>query len=49
MVRVADDAYSVGVLEERPTDIAGLYRLDDLDAVLKDEGLPPTEPTKVTT
>jgi NitT/TauT family transport system substrate-binding protein len=49
MVRVADDAYSVGVLEERPTDIAGLYRLDDLDAVLKDEGLPPTEPTRVTT
>jgi NitT/TauT family transport system substrate-binding protein len=49
MARVADDAYSVGVLEERPADIAGLYRLDDLDAVLKDRGLPPTEPARVTT
>ncbi len=49
MARVADDAYLAGVLEERPVDIAGLYRLDDLDAVLKDEGLPPTEPAKVTT
>jgi NitT/TauT family transport system substrate-binding protein len=41
--QVAEDAFEVGLLDERPGDLSGIYRLDDLDDVLNDEGLPPVE------
>ena len=41
--RVARDAYEVGVLDEDPGSLAGIYRLDPLNRVLDDEGLPPVE------
>jgi NitT/TauT family transport system substrate-binding protein len=40
MVRLGDDAYALGLLPERPTDILGIYRLDALNDVLDDDGLP---------
>ncbi len=40
---IAEEAYDVGVLREPPGDVTGVYRLDDLNAVLNDEGLPPVE------
>jgi NitT/TauT family transport system substrate-binding protein len=43
MVKVADDARALGILEEPPTGILGVYRLDPLNRVLDDEGLPPVE------
>jgi sulfonate transport system substrate-binding protein len=43
MAKVADDAYGLGFLDERPSDLAGLYRLDDLQAVLNDRSLPPVD------
>lgn len=43
MVRVTEDAYAVGVLSARPDGILGIYRLDALNAVLDDDGLPPVE------
>jgi len=43
MVQVAEDAHSIGVLEEDPSGVLGIYRLDPLNAVLDDEGLPPVE------
>jgi hypothetical protein len=43
MVRVTEDAYAIGVLPERPESMLGIYRLDALNSVLKDEGLPPVE------
>ena len=33
----------LGVLDERPGDLAGMYRLDDLNTALKDRDLPPVE------
>jgi len=43
MQQVAEDASAVGVLEESPDDVLGIYRLDPLNEVLDDEGLPPVE------
>lgn len=41
--RVADDAYRVGLLDEPPGDLSGMYRLDALNGVLNDVSLPPVE------
>lgn len=46
-VRVAQDAHAVGALEESPTGVLGIYRLDALNGVLKDEGLPPVDVPEV--
>ena len=43
MDQVAHDAYEVGVLDEDPGSVRGIYRLDPLNRVLDDEGLPPVE------
>ena len=43
MVRVADDAYRVGILAEPPEGILDVYRLEDLEATLEREGLPPVQ------
>jgi NitT/TauT family transport system substrate-binding protein len=43
MARVADDAYGLGFLDERPSGLAALYRLDALRAVLNDRSLAPIE------
>ena len=43
MGQVAQDAHALGVLEEDPGPVLGIYRLDPLNAVLDDEGLPPVE------
>jgi hypothetical protein len=40
MVRVTEDAYAAGVLGVRPDGVLGIYRLDALNSVLDDEGLP---------
>jgi len=39
----ATDAYELGYLESEPAGILGIYRLDDLNAVLGDLGEPPIE------
>jgi NitT/TauT family transport system substrate-binding protein len=39
--QVAHDAYQAGVLEEDPGSVRAIYRLDPLNRVLDDEGLPP--------
>ena len=41
--QVAEDAHALGVLEEDPGRVLGIYRLDPLNSVLDDEGLPPVE------
>lgn len=41
--QVAQDAHALGVLEEDPAPVLGIYRLDPLNGVLDDEGLPPVE------
>jgi NitT/TauT family transport system substrate-binding protein len=41
--RVASDAYDVGMSRVPVQDLSGVYRLDDLENVLNDEGLPPVE------
>lgn len=41
--QVAEDAHALGVLEEDPGRALGIYRLDPLNTVLDDEGLPPVE------
>lgn len=43
MTRVAQDGYALGLLPGRPEDILGIYRLDALNSVLDDYGLPPVE------
>lgn len=43
MEQVARAAHELGVLEEDPGPVLGIYRLDPLNAVLDDEGLPPVE------
>jgi NitT/TauT family transport system substrate-binding protein len=43
MRQVAEDAYALGVLEQDPGSVLGIYRLDPLNAVLDDEDLPPVE------
>jgi NitT/TauT family transport system substrate-binding protein len=43
MVEVAQDAHALGVLQAAPGDVLGIYRLDPLNDVLDDEGLPPVE------
>jgi len=43
MEQVARDAHALGVLEEDPGPVLGIYRLDPLNAVLDDEGLPSVE------
>jgi sulfonate transport system substrate-binding protein len=43
MQRIAEEAHAIGVLEEPPEDLAGIYRLDPLNAVLDDDALPPVE------
>lgn len=43
MEQVARDAHALGVLEENPGPVLGIYRLDPLNDVLDDEGLPPVE------
>jgi NitT/TauT family transport system substrate-binding protein len=43
MDQVARDAYDVGVLDDDPGSVRGIYRLDPLNRVLDDEGLPPVE------
>jgi NitT/TauT family transport system substrate-binding protein len=43
LLRVTEDAYAIGVLPERPESMVGIYRLDALNSVLKDELLPPVE------
>ena len=43
MEQVAEDARSIGVLEEDPGSVLGIYQLDPLVAVLDDEGLPAVE------
>jgi sulfonate transport system substrate-binding protein len=40
MVRVTEDAFAIGLLPERPDAILGVYRLDALNGVLDDDGLP---------
>jgi sulfonate transport system substrate-binding protein len=40
MVRVVENAHRVGLLAEPPEGILGIYRLDDLDEVLEERGLP---------
>lgn len=40
LVRVVRDAYEVGILDEAPEGILGIYRLDDLEETLEREGLP---------
>jgi NitT/TauT family transport system substrate-binding protein len=40
MVGVSRDAYALGLLPNPPDDILAIYRLDALNAVLKDDGLP---------
>jgi NitT/TauT family transport system substrate-binding protein len=39
----AEDAFSLGYLEEEPSNILELYRLDDLNAILEERGEPPIE------
>ncbi|MBI2237358.1 MAG: ABC transporter substrate-binding protein [Actinobacteria bacterium] len=39
----AEDAYALGYLEQDPKDILGIYRLQDLNAVLRAVGEPPVE------
>jgi NitT/TauT family transport system substrate-binding protein len=41
MAQVAANAYAAGVIEGPPGDLSGLYRLGDLDAILRERGLPP--------
>jgi NitT/TauT family transport system substrate-binding protein len=41
--QVAEEAHALGVLEEDPGRALEIYRLDPLNAVLDDEGLPPVE------
>ncbi len=43
MEQVAQDAHALGVLEEGPGPVLGIYRLDPLNDVLDDESLPPVE------
>lgn len=43
LLRVTRDAHTLGVIQGRPEDVLGVYRLDPLDAVLEDEGLPSVE------
>lgn len=43
MDQVAQDAHEVGVLDEEPVSVRAIYRLDPLNRVLDDEGLPPVE------
>ncbi len=43
MRQVAEDAYALGVLEESPARVLDIYRLDPLNRVLDDEGLPPVQ------
>jgi len=43
MRRIAEDAHALGVLEEPPEQVAGIYRLDPLNAVLDDDDLPRVE------
>ncbi len=42
LVKSAEDAFELGYLEEEP-DLDGIYSLDILQQVLKDEGLPPVD------
>jgi NitT/TauT family transport system substrate-binding protein len=43
LVRVAELAHAVGLWPDPPGDVDGVYRLDALNGVLNDEGLPPVE------
>jgi len=43
MEQVAEDAQALGILEEDPGPVLEIYRLDPLNGVLDDEGLPPVE------
>jgi NitT/TauT family transport system substrate-binding protein len=43
LTRVSEDAYAAGMIGVRPGALAGIYRLDTLDRVLQDEGLPAVE------
>jgi sulfonate transport system substrate-binding protein len=40
-VRIGQEAYALGLAPERPSGILGIYRLDALNRVLDDDGLPP--------
>jgi sulfonate transport system substrate-binding protein len=40
VVRMSEDAYELGLLPDLPTDVLALYRLDALNSVLDDDGLP---------
>ncbi|HXF73680.1 MAG TPA: ABC transporter substrate-binding protein [Actinomycetota bacterium] len=42
-VEMARDAFGVGCLDEDPTDLEDLYRLDDLNGILRDMGEPEVE------
>jgi NitT/TauT family transport system substrate-binding protein len=41
MVRTGREAYALGLLPHAPSGLLGIYRLDDLNTVLNDDGLPP--------
>jgi NitT/TauT family transport system substrate-binding protein len=38
--RLSRDAYALGMLDEPPADVLGIFRLDALNGVLDDDGLP---------
>ncbi len=47
MVRTGREAYALGLLSDPPSGLLGIYRLDVLNAVLNDDGLPPvSEPSQ---
>jgi NitT/TauT family transport system substrate-binding protein len=39
----AENAFDLGYIEEKPTNILDLYRLEDLNAILQDRGEPPVQ------
>jgi NitT/TauT family transport system substrate-binding protein len=46
LLNVTEDAFALGMLPSRPSGVLGIFRLDDLQGVLDDEGLPPIEEPK---
>jgi sulfonate transport system substrate-binding protein len=45
LLDIARDAHDLGYLDREPSTILGVYRLDDLNAVLEDMSLPPVDAT----
>jgi NitT/TauT family transport system substrate-binding protein len=46
MAETARRAYELGYLDRRPVDILDVYRLDDLNAILREMGVPAVEPSR---